>query len=185
MIVRPAALAGVWTVESERVVDERGWFERVFDADVFAANGLCTAFPQHGQAHNRLRGTVRGLHYQTEPHGEIKVIRCTRGAAYDVLVDVRPESSSFGRWLAFELHADRSLALYVESGFAHGYKTLADDTDFQYLISARYQPDAARGYAYDSPELAIAWPPGEAIISARDRALPPLLRGGGSSGIDQ
>ena len=97
-------------IEPERIVDDRGWFVRVFDADVFAAGGLCTLFPQHSEARNARRGTMRGLHYQAEPHGETKLIRCTRGAAYDVIVDVRPESATFGKWLAYELHADRPFA---------------------------------------------------------------------------
>jgi dTDP-4-dehydrorhamnose 3,5-epimerase len=165
-------LAGVSVVELAPVADERGWFVRAFDAEVFAAAGLATHYAQHGRAHNALRGTVRGLHWQAEPHGEIKVIRCVAGAAYDVLVDVRPASPGYGAWHGFDLRADVPVALYVPPGFAHGYQTLADGTEFEYLISVPYVPDAARGIAYDSPALAIPWPLPVARISARDRALP-------------
>jgi dTDP-4-dehydrorhamnose 3,5-epimerase len=117
---------------------------------------------------------VRGLHYQTAPHAEVRVIRCTRGAAYDVLVDLRP-GPGFGRWQAFALDADVPRALYAPAGVAHGYQTLVADTELHYLISARYAPDAAAGIAYDSAALAIPWPLAVSVVSERDRALPPLL----------
>jgi dTDP-4-dehydrorhamnose 3,5-epimerase len=171
------ALAGVLLIDFERVTDERGWFVRVFDEDAFAARDLCTAYPQHSQARNARRGTIRGLHWQRDPHGETKVIRCTRGAAFDVLVDVRSDSATFGGWAAFELRAERASGLYVPPGIAHGYQTLADDTELHYLISERYRPEAVAGVAFDSPELAIAWPLPPGPISERDRALPPFVRG--------
>jgi len=172
----PAALDGVLLIGFDPVADVRGSFVRVYDEDAFAAQRLCTAFPQHGEARNTRRGTVRGLHWQSDPHGETKVIRCTRGAAYDVLVDVRPGSPTFGQWAGFELRAEHPSGLYVPAGIAHGYQTLADDTEFHYLLSERYDPDAARGIAYDSPELAIAWPLAVSVISERDRALPPFVK---------
>jgi dTDP-4-dehydrorhamnose 3,5-epimerase len=173
----PTELAGVLAITFERVSDERGWFARVYDEDVFAARELCTAFPHHGQARNTVRGTIRGLHWQSDPYAEIKVIRCTAGAAFDVLVDVREESATYGKWAAFELRAEIAGGLYVPAGIAHGYQTLEDATELQYLLSERYRPDAARGIAYDSRELAIAWPQAPTVISDRDRALPPFLRG--------
>jgi dTDP-4-dehydrorhamnose 3,5-epimerase len=171
----PAALDGVLLIAFDRVIDERGWFVRVFDEDAFAARGLCTAFPHHAQARNTKRGTVRGLHWQSEPHGETKVIHCTRGAAFDVLVDVRPGSPTFGAWAGFELRAEIPNGLYVPAGIAHGYQTLTDDTEFHYLLSERYHPEAARGVAYNSPDLAIAWPQPVSAISERDLALPPFV----------
>jgi dTDP-4-dehydrorhamnose 3,5-epimerase len=182
MTFAPTALAGVLSIGYDPVADERGWFVRVYDEDAFAARGLCTAFPHHAQARNARRGTIRGLHWQSEPYAETKVIRCIRGAAFDVLVDVRPESATFGQWAGFDLSDEASAGLYVPAGIAHGYQTLADDTEFHYLLSERYHPEAARGIAFDSPELAIAWPAAPAVISQRDRALPPFTKRGNPGG---
>jgi dTDP-4-dehydrorhamnose 3,5-epimerase len=170
------ALAGVLLINFDRVTDDRGWFVRVYDEDAFAERGLCTVFPHHAEARNTRRGTIRGLHWQRDPHGETKVIRCTRGAAFDVLVDVRPGSATFGHWAAFDLSADAASGLYVPPGIAHGYQTLADDTEFHYLLSERYRREAAAGIAYDSPELAIAWPLAPGTVSQRDRDLPAFVR---------
>ena len=172
----PTAFAGVLLIAFERVTDERGWFVRVYDEDAFAAHGLCTAYPHQSEARNAERGTIRGLHWQSDPYGETKVIRCVRGAAFDVLVDVRPGSVTFGQWSSFELRAEVPSGLYVPAGIAHGYQTLTDETEFHYLLSERYRPDAARGSAYDSPGLAIAWPQPPSVISERDRALPPFVK---------
>lgn len=172
----PTALDGVLQIAFERLTDERGWFVRVYDEDAFAAHGLCTAFPHHAEARNAKRGTIRGLHWQSDPYGETKVIRCVAGAVFDVLVDVRPDSPSFGRWASFDLDARRAEGLYVPAGFAHGYQTTADETVLHYLFSERYRPEAACGIAYDSPELGIAWPFAPSVISARDRALPGFVR---------
>ena len=172
----PAALDGVLAIAFERVTDERGWFVRTYDEDVFAARGLCTAFPHHAEARNAQSGTLRGLHWQSDPHGETKVIRCVRGAVFDVLVDVRPDSPTYGNWAGFELRAEEATGLYVPPGIAHGYQTLAPGTELQYLLSARYHAEAARGVAYDSPQLAIAWPRPVSVISKRDRELPPFVR---------
>jgi dTDP-4-dehydrorhamnose 3,5-epimerase len=173
MRLTPAGLAGAWLIDLERVTDERGWFVRVYDEDVFAQSGLCTAYPQHGEARNQRRGTVRGLHYQAAPHDEVRLIRCTRGAIYDVLVDLRP-GPAYGRWQAFDLRAGVPRALYAPAGVAHGYQTLHDDTEVHYLISARYAAGAATGIAYDSAALAIPWPLPVTVVSQRDRALPPF-----------
>ena len=161
-------------IRLERVRDERGWFVRTFDGAAFAAAGLATRWALAGEAVNALAGTLRGLHFQRSPHDEIKLIRCTRGAVYDVLADVRPDSPTYGRWDAFELRDDRDEALYVPAGIAHGYQTLCDDAVVHYLISAPYAPDAAAGFRYDSPSLAIPWPLAVTVVSERDRALPPF-----------
>jgi dTDP-4-dehydrorhamnose 3,5-epimerase len=173
MHIKSTAIAGAWLIDGTRAGDERGWFVRVFDEDAYAQAGLCTAFPQHGEARNALRGTVRGLHYQHPPHDEIRVIRCTRGAVYDVLVDLRP-GPDYGTWESFELSEYVPRALYAPAGVAHGYQTLRDDTELHYLISARYAPAAAGGIAYDSPALGIPWPLPVTAISERDRNLPPF-----------
>ena len=174
MKLTPAGIAGAWLIDFEPVSDERGWFMRVYDTDVFADAGLCTEFPQHGEAHNVASGTVRGLHFQSEPHAEVRVIRCTQGAVYDVLVDLRP-GADYGTWRAFDLRATVPRALYAPAGVAHGYQTLEDETRLHYQISARYAPAAAGGIAFDSPALAIPWPLPVRRISERDRAFAPLV----------
>jgi dTDP-4-dehydrorhamnose 3,5-epimerase len=167
-------LEGLFELEFERITDNRGWFVRVYDELAFSQAGLCTAYPEHSESRNAVRGTIRGMHWQNQPFGECKVIRCTRGAVYDVLVDVRTDSPSFGRWAGFELREGAPRGLYVPPGFAHGYQTLEHETELHYLISERYRPTEARGIAYDSPALAIGWPLAVTVISERDRALPPF-----------
>jgi dTDP-4-dehydrorhamnose 3,5-epimerase len=174
MDVISTSLDGVWKIPLPRVRDERGWFARTFDAEVFAGLGLVTSWPQHGEAYNARAGTIRGLHLQREPHAETKLIRCTRGAVYDVLLDARPESPTFGRWEAFELSEDDETALYAPPGLAHGYQTLRDGSALHYLLSTPYAAGAAAGYRYDSPQPAIPWPLAPSVISARDRGLPPF-----------
>lgn len=145
---------------------------RTFDAAEFAAHGLATSWAAAAESFNALAGTLRGLHVQREPHGEAKLIRCARGAIFDVLLDVRRGSPSFGRWEAFELSEDGGAALYAPAGIAHGYQTLTDGAVVHYLLSAPYVPSAAAGVRYDSPQLAIPWPQAPSVISERDRALP-------------
>jgi dTDP-4-dehydrorhamnose 3,5-epimerase len=174
MDVISTTLDGVWRIPLRRVHDERGWFVRTFDADAFAALGLTTSWPEHAESRNTHAGTVRGLHFQREPHGETKLIRCTRGALYDVLLDVRAGSATYGRWEPFELNEDDETALYAPAGIAHGFQTLRDDTAVCYLLTGHYAPEAAAGFRYDSPALAIPWPLAVSVISARDRALPPF-----------
>lgn len=155
--------------------DDRGWFVRTYDVERFAALGLETRWPQQAEAQNAASGTLRGLHFQHPPHGETKLIRCVRGAAFDVLLDARADSPTYGRWEAFHLRDDDELALYAPAGLAHGYQTLCDDTVLQYWHSAPYVPEAAAGYRYDSPQLSIPWPRTPSAISQRDRALPPFV----------
>jgi dTDP-4-dehydrorhamnose 3,5-epimerase len=180
MDVISTSLDGVWKVPLPRAHDERGWFVRAYDARAFAALGLVTDWASEGEAFNARAGTLRGLHLQREPHGETKLIRCTRGAAYDVLVDARAGSRTFGRWEAFELRDDGELALYAPAGVAHGYQTLRDETVLHYLLSAPYAAEAAAGFRYDSPSLAIPWPLAVSAISERDRGLPVFT----PSGVD-
>ncbi len=168
------ALAGAFLVEIEARQDERGLFARTFCAEEFAARGLEPAVAQCNVSWNRARGTLRGLHFQAAPHEEAKLVRCTRGAMWDVIVDLRPGSPTRGRFVALELDAASRRALYVPRGFAHGFQTLADDTEVFYQMAAPYRPEAARGVRFDDPALAIPWPIADAIVSERDRALPLL-----------
>jgi dTDP-4-dehydrorhamnose 3,5-epimerase len=168
-------IAGAWIVELDRVEDERGWFARAFAAEDFAARGLDAHVAHSNVSFNRRAGTLRGLHWQDEPHGESKLVRCIGGAAWDVIVDVRPGSPTYGRWTAVELSARNWRALYIPKGLAQGFQTLADDTALYYQMSHPYVPSHARGIRWDDPTLAVDWPPAtERHISERDRALPPL-----------
>jgi dTDP-4-dehydrorhamnose 3,5-epimerase len=169
--LRPATIAGIWTIDFEWKSDERGRLARVYDEAALRAHGLATHFPEHSDVHTTHAGTVRGMHFQREPHGEIKIIHITQGAVYDVLVDVRP-GPAYGRWFGIELSAGAPRALYVEAGFAHGYQTLTDDVRMHYLISTPYAPASVAGFRYDSPALAIPWPLPPRLVSERDRALP-------------
>ena len=157
-------------------VDERGWFVRLFDAALFREAGLVAEFPQQSVATNTKAGTIRGMHWQNAPAAETKVLRCTRGRIFDVLVDVRRGSPTYGDWQAFELSEARPELVYVPAGLAHGYQTLTDGCDVEYLISAPYSADASRGLRYDDPDLAIPWPLPVTLVSERDRAWPVLAQ---------
>jgi len=174
MIFRETALAGVWVIEPEPHADERGFFARTWCAREFEARGLNPALAQCSVSWNRARGTVRGLHYQAAPHEEAKLVRCTRGAIHDVAVDLRPGSPTRHRWIAVELTGDNRRMLFVPEGVAHGFQTLVDDTEVFYQISRAFHPDAQRGVRWHDPALGIAWPLHDAIVSARDAALPLL-----------
>jgi dTDP-4-dehydrorhamnose 3,5-epimerase len=173
--LRETAVTGVYLVEPERITDERGFFARTFAAAEFAARGLDARVAQCSTSFNVRRGTLRGLHYQAAPHGEAKLVRCTRGAIYDVAVDLRPDSPSYLRWVGFELSADNGRALFIADGCAHGFQTLADDSEVLYQISTPYVPEAARGVRWDDPAFRIDWPPappGGRTMAARDARYP-------------
>lgn len=172
MIFRPTGLDGAWLLEPERHEDERGFFARTWCRRELAEHGLETELAQASVSFNHRRGTVRGLHYQAEPHGETKLVRCGRGALWDVIVDLRPGSATRGRWYGAELSADNGHQLYVPRGFAHGFQTLTDATEVVYHLSAFYVPESARGIRWDDPTLAIDWPQPATVLSERDRALP-------------
>lgn len=167
-------VAGVFIVEISPLDDDRGFFARTFDADAFDLAGLVSSFPQHSIAQNILAGTIRGLHYQSAPHMETKIVRCTKGALFDVAVDIRRDSPTYGRFAAARLDDRNARALYVPAGCAHGYQTLEPDTWAAYAISVPHAPDFARGIRYDDPSLAIPWPLPVATISERDRQWPYL-----------
>ena len=170
----PTPLSGAYVVELEPREDERGFFARSFCQEEFEKLGLNPRIAQTNVSWNKRRGTLRGMHYQAAPHAEAKLVRCTQGAMWDAIVDLRPESPSFRRWHAVELSAANRRALYVPEGFAQGFQTLADETEVLYLMSQFYRPDAARGVRWDDPALAIGWPVADPHISDRDRSLPLL-----------
>jgi dTDP-4-dehydrorhamnose 3,5-epimerase len=166
------AIPDVWLVRPERRTDPRGFFARTFCAAEFAAHGLPTTFPQCNISFNAERRTLRGLHWQDDPHPEGKLVRCTRGAIFDVAVDIRPASPTHGRWVGATLSADDADALYIPPGFAHGFQTLQDASEVFYQMSESYVPNMARGLRWNDPTLAIAWPLADPILSERDAALP-------------
>lgn len=174
MRLEPSDLDGVWIVETEPARDGRGLFARTFCAETFRRHGLEANVSQRSVSWNAAAGTLRGLHWQAPPHGEAKLVRCTRGRLYDVAVDVRAGSPGFGQWTAVELDAESRRAVYISAGFAHGFLTLVDDTEVDYAMSAPFVAEAARGIRWDDARLAIAWPAAPRVISERDRALPDL-----------
>lgn len=165
-------LPGALLVEPEPLADERGFFARIFSREEFAAHGLALEYAQHSISYNARRGTLRGMHYQRAPHEEAKVIRCTAGSVFDVLVDLRLGSPTRARWWGVELTAGNRRMVYAPPGFAHGFLTLEDDSEVCYLISAPHSVEASAGVRWDEPAFAIRWPAPVAIISPRDRAYP-------------
>lgn len=163
-------IPGAWVVELEGVEDERGTFARTFDAEEFRRRGLNPKVIECSISFNPRRGTLRGLHYQAEPHAECKLIRCTRGAIFDVLVDLRPKSPMYRGWFGVELTSDNGKLVYAPKGVAHGLLTLVNETEVSYQISASYEPEAARGVRWDDPAFGIHWPGPVRVISERDRS---------------
>ena len=175
MRFHPTDLADAVLIEIEKRGDERGFFARTFCEEEFAQAGLVTRFVPANASASRKAGTLRGLHYQVAPHAETKVIRCTRGAIFDVIVDLRPDSPSYRRWQGFELTAAEGTMLYIPEGFAHGYQTLADDTEVAYQVSAPYAPGAEAGIRYDDPAFGITWPMPVTAISEKDVSWPDFV----------
>ncbi len=167
-------LSGAYVIEPEPVHDERGFFARIFSSEALQQLGLVTSFVQSSISFNRKKGTLRGLHFQVSPHEETKLVRCTGGRVFDVIVDIRSTSPSFGRWYGLELSAENRLTLYVPAGFAHGFQTLEDSSEVHYQISIPYVADCARGISWKDPSIAISWPLVPSLMSERDRALPNL-----------
>ncbi len=167
-------LKGACVLRLKKIEDERGFFARAWCREEFLQHGLNPDMTQLNTAFSHRRGTVRGLHYQLAPHTEAKFIRCTRGAIFDVIVDLRPGSPTLGSWYGIELTADNGLMLYAPEGFAHGYQTLQDNTDMYYFTSAAYAPSAARGLRYNDPLVRIEWPLPVSVVSAVDLKWPGL-----------
>lgn len=174
MIFSPTPLAGACVLEIEPHRDERGFFARTFCTAEMAAHGLDAATAQCSFSFNSRAGTLRGMHFQAAPHEEAKLVRCTAGAIFDAIVDVREASPTRGQWFGIELTARNHRALFVPRGFAHGFLTLADDTEVFYQISESFAPGFGRGFRWNDPAVAIAWPSQPAVISERDAAYPAL-----------
>lgn len=168
----PTPVLGCYLVDPVRRGDERGFFSRLFCEDEFAAMGIESSFVQVNNSLTRQRHTLRGMHYQLPPAAEVKVVRCIGGALLDVVADLRPDSPSFGRWFGAELTAENRCMMVVPRGCAHGFMTLADDTEALYLVSAAYAPEQERGLRFDDPLFGIAWPAPPAELSAKDAAWP-------------
>ena len=156
--------------------DDRGFFARTFCVDEFAAQGLEISYPQHSISLSHRRGTVRGMHYQCTPHSEVKLVRCLKGAIWDVIIDIRKDLPTYCRWQAFELSGANNRQLYIPKGFAHGFQTLSDDVVVNYLISVPYVPDAASGIRHDDPAFKISWPLDVSAISDKDLKWPDFAR---------
>ncbi|ESQ75342.1 dTDP-4-dehydrorhamnose 3,5-epimerase family protein [Asticcacaulis sp. AC402] len=165
-------IPGAMIVAQQPISDERGSFARTYCRDTFAVAGLDFVPVQESLSKNRARFTLRGMHLQTAPHAEQKLVRCTRGAVFDVAVDLRPDSPSRGRWFGLELSADNGLSLFIPRGVAHGFLTLRDDAEVFYLIDVPYAAGSATGVRWNSPVFAIAWPSAPAVISDRDSQWP-------------
>lgn len=168
----PTALAGVFRVDIEPIMDDRGFFARAWCRDEFAAAGVEVEWAQANVAHNPTPGTLRGMHFQQEPHAEAKLVRCTRGRLYDVALDLRDESPTYGRWVCEELTSNPGEMLFIPPGCAHGYLTLEANTDVLYLTSAPYRPDAASGVRYNDQAFEIDWGAPIVLVSEQDRAWP-------------
>jgi dTDP-4-dehydrorhamnose 3,5-epimerase len=174
MIFVETELAGVWRIAIEPRRDERGYFARAFCRREFEAHGLPGSFVQSNLSFSSRRGTLRGMHLQLHPHGEAKLVYCTRGKVFDAVVDLRPGSPTFARWTALELSATNGEMLFSPPGCAHGYLTLDDDCEVFYQVTAEYHPQSEAGVRWDDPTIAIRWPLPPVCISARDRGLPDL-----------
>lgn len=165
-------VSGVFLIELDLHADDRGSFARSFCVDEFNEAGIEFQVVQANVSFNKYSGAVRGMHYQVSPHAEAKVVRCTSGALYDVVVDLRPDSRSYGQWVGIELNAENRHSLYMPEGCAHGFQTLVENTEVSYLMSERYAPEAASGVRYDDPAIGIKWPLAVSSVSDRDRDWP-------------
>jgi dTDP-4-dehydrorhamnose 3,5-epimerase len=172
VIFRETRLKGAFVLELERREDSRGFFARGFCQNEFKAHGLKPTVAQGNIASNIRKGTLRGMHFQYPPAAESKLVRCTRGAIYDIIVDLRPESPTYLQYVGVELNEDNQLALYVPERFAHGYQTLCDKTDTSYLVGEFYTPEAEGGLLYNDPSLKLSWPLPVSVVSDKDQKFP-------------
>ena len=172
MIFLETKLSGAYVIEIERIEDERGFFARTWDKDEFSNRGLDSEFVQFSMSQNKKKGTIRGMHYQAKPHEEIKLVRCTRGKIFDVIIDLRPNSKTFKEWFSIELSENNYRMLYIPNGFAHGFQTLEDNSEIIYEISQKYEPEFSKGIKWDDNTLNIKWPIKGTIISEKDKSLP-------------
>lgn len=174
MIFKETKLKGAYVIELEPLEDERGFFARSFCQKEFEEHGLNPRIVQCNISFNKKKGTLRGMHYQVAPHKEAKLVSCIRGAIYDVIIDLRPNSSTYCQWVAVELSAENYKMLYIPEGFAHGFQTLEDNTVVFYQMSEFYHPECARGVRLDDTAFKIKWPIGQLIISSKDKSFEPF-----------
>ena len=172
MIFVERKLKGVFIIEPERKEDERGFFARTWCQTEFEKHGMDARLVQCSLSYNAKKGTLRGMHYQVAPYAEAKLVRCTMGAIYDVILDLRQKSVTFKQWMAVELTAENRKAMYIPEGLAHGFQTLRDDTEVFYQMSDFYHPECARGVRWDDPAFDVSWPSGPRIISPKDLQYP-------------
>ena len=172
MVITETRLKGAFVIELEPIEDVRGFFARAWSDREFETAGLTARFVETNVSFNNRKGTLRGMHFQAPPHEQVKLVRCTRGAIFDALIDLRPESPTYKQWFAHELTADNRLMLYIPEGFAHGLQTLQDDTRVNYLISKFHVPGAADGARYNDPAFPVKWPLPVTTIAEKDLAWP-------------
>jgi len=175
LIFTETKLAGAFVIEMERRADERGFFARTFCRQEFEAHGLNPEVVQCNVSFNKRKGTLRGMHYQAAPFAEAKLVRCTSGSIYDVIIDLRPSSATFKKYFAVELSAENGRMLYIPEDFAHGFQTLQEDTEVFYQMAQRYSAEQARGVRWNDPAFGIEWPEGERIIIERDKNYPDFV----------
>lgn len=175
MIFTETDLKGAFVIDPEPNRDPRGWFARTFCEREFGAHGLETRFVQHSTSQNVQKGTLRGMHFQHAPHAEVKLVRCLKGAIYDLIIDLRPDSPTFKQARGYELTEENVRQLYIPKGFAHGFQTLTDNCEIGYLISEFYAPAAASGVRWDDPAFSIDWPMPPTVLSDRDKAWPDFV----------
>ena len=172
MIFTETNVKGCFMIEPDRFDDDRGYFSKIWDFKELAQRGLSTEFAQFNLAYNYKAGTLRGMHYQTAPHEEVKLVRCTRGAVYDVIIDLRAVSPTYMQWSGVELNEDNCRTYYVPKGCAHGYITLSDKAEVTYNVSAGYAPTAAAGVRWNDPVFGVKWPSQPSVINPRDNTYP-------------
>lgn len=178
MIYHETSLKDAYVLELEKIGDERGFFARTWCKEELESHGLDGDLAQCSLSFNHKTGTLRGMHFQIPPHGETKIVRCTKGAIFDVIIDLRAKSSTYLKWVGVELSAENRTMLYIPKGFAHGFQTLADDSEVFYFISETYHPEAARGVHWNDPAFQIIWPEAEnRVISGKDRNWPMCVQG--------
>jgi dTDP-4-dehydrorhamnose 3,5-epimerase len=172
MLFTETEIRGAFILDAEQIADERGFFARSWARDEFEAHGLKPDLAQCNLSYNHRKGTVRGMHWQAAPHAETKLVRCTQGGMYDVIIDLRPDSPTYLRWVGVELTAENRRALYIPEGCGHGFQTLADATEVFYMITEYYTPAAARGMRWNDPAINVTWPLAVTVISERDAQYP-------------
>ncbi|MFC2085950.1 dTDP-4-dehydrorhamnose 3,5-epimerase [Bacteroidota bacterium] len=172
MIFTETKLSGAFIIDVEKRGDNRGFFARVFCRSEFEAHGLNAFVAQANTSYSKYQGTLRGMHFQRAPHEEAKLVRCTRGALHDVIIDLRPDSPTFQQWIGVDLTSENHRMLYVPEGFGHGFQTLVDDTEVTYLVSEFYAPQVEGGVRYNDPAFGIDWPGEVTVISDKDRNWP-------------